>query len=121
MRHALAFFLAVLITGSAMAGEPIDSAGFYASRPGQLFKGSSLQPPNVGFIEGDETSYQTWEGMLSGKKLYVELHGDQLNIFAGRRKFMRNLVVSQFEISGNSDSLFCILELCLPAQANTWM
>lgn len=28
--------LALLISGSALTGEPIDSAGFYASRPAQL-------------------------------------------------------------------------------------
>ena len=74
-----------------MAGASIDSAGFYASRPGQVFKDSSPQSMNVGYLEGDETPYQTWEGMLSGKKLYVELHGDQLKIQAGRRKYTSNL------------------------------
>lgn len=91
MKHALACSLAILFAGFAMAGEPIDSARFYADRPGQVFKGSSPQSMNIGYIEGDETPYQTWEGMLSGKKLYVELHGDQLKIQAGRRKFRRNL------------------------------
>lgn len=91
MRNALASAVAMLLTGSAIAAEPIDSATFYASRLGQVFKGTTPEALSGGYVEGDETPYQTWEGSISGKKLYLELHGDKLKLYVERRKFMLSL------------------------------
>lgn len=91
MKNVLASASSILLAANAFAADPIDSATFYASLPGQVFKGSSPDALTVGYVEGDEIPYQTWEGLVSGKKLYLELHGDKLQIQSGRHKVTRSL------------------------------
>jgi hypothetical protein len=91
MSKALVCTIAMLLGGQALAAEPVDSATFYASRPGQVFKAGSSKAMTVGYMEGDETPYQSWEGRVSGKKVYLELHGDQFKMQIGRRWTKRSL------------------------------
>lgn len=91
MAKAIVCAIAMLLGGHAIAAEPVDSATFDAGRPGQVFKAGSSKAMMVGYVEGDETPYQRWEGRVSGKKVYLELHGDQFKMQVGRRWTRRSL------------------------------
>lgn len=73
------------------AAQSIDSAGFYARQPGQVFKGIAPADMTLGFLPGQGTPYQTWQGQVGHMPLYVELHGAQLRIQVGRRWIRRAL------------------------------
>lgn len=88
---ALIILLAWLPGRQPRAAEVVDSAAFYARHPGQLFRDTQPVDMTVGFIEGQETPYQTWEGLVAGKKVYVELHGTQLKVKVGPRWIERSL------------------------------
>lgn len=68
----------------------IDSDTFYNTQKNKVFteKNKNL---SIGFEEGDETPFLTWEGQLSGGKLYFELHGNQITIITGRHRITANL------------------------------
>jgi hypothetical protein len=86
-----------LVTGALLSGhhglaaEVLDSATFYDRQPGQLFKGVEPADMTVGFVEGQGAPYLTWRGELSGKKVYVELHGATLRIKVNERWVTRRL------------------------------
>jgi hypothetical protein len=86
-----------LVTGALLSGqhgqaaEVLDSATFYDRQPGQLFKGVAPADMTVGFVEGQEAPYLTWEGELSGKQVYVDLHGATLRIKVNERWVTRRL------------------------------
>ncbi len=88
---ALIILLAWQPGGKARAAEVLDSAAFYARHPGQLFTDTEPVDMTVGFLEGQETPYQTWEGLVAGKKVYVELHGAKLKVKVGARWIERSL------------------------------
>lgn len=82
---------ALLSGQQGRAAEAVDSATFYDSQPGQLFKGVAPADMTVGFVEGQDAPYLTWKGELSGKAVYVELHGSALRIKVDERWVARRL------------------------------
>lgn len=80
-----------LLSMNAMAEEPFDSQAFYARHPNQVFNAPARHALTMGFIEGDEVPYMTYDGSLNGKPFYLELHGDQLRIHSGKRVWARDL------------------------------
>ena len=91
MKAVLAFGTLLTLPALALAGEPMDSSAFYDASPGQVFRGAEAQALTVGTLEGDETPYLTAHGKVSGKQLYLELHGASLRLQIGRRTFQRQL------------------------------
>lgn len=91
MKSALVFFSSTLYLSIAGAAVSVDSATIYSKHTGQVYNAESVQPVSLGFIEGDDVPYLTWNGIMSGKKMYVELHGGVLNIHAGNRKWTLRL------------------------------
>ncbi len=89
---AAALAAVVLLSGQqGRAAEVMDSTTFYDSQPGQVFKGVVPADMTVGFVEGQDVPYLTWKGELSGKAVYVELHGSALRIKVGERWVTRRL------------------------------
>jgi hypothetical protein len=81
-----------LLSGQrGQASEVLDSATFYDRQPGQLFKRVEPADMTVGFVQGQNTPYLIWKGELSGKKIYVELHGGALRIKVNERWVARRL------------------------------
>lgn len=81
----------VALSMSARADEGLSSDAFYARQPGQVFKASLPQDMTVGYLQGDDVPYMTWDGRLGQRAAYVELHGDELVVRAGRRAWHRRL------------------------------
>lgn len=80
-----------VLSMSARADEGLSSDAFYARQPGQVFKASLPQDMTVGYLQGDDVPYMTWDGRFGQKAAYVELHGDQLVVRSGRRVWHRRL------------------------------
>ncbi|MDE2075449.1 MAG: hypothetical protein KGI91_00050 [Burkholderiales bacterium] len=91
MKAQLSFGALLTLPVLALAGEQMDSSAFYDAAPGQVFRGVEAQALTVGTLEGDETPYLTAHGTVSGKALYLELHGASLRLQIGRRTFQRQL------------------------------
>ncbi|MGE5451290.1 MAG: hypothetical protein ACM3VZ_05520 [Acidobacteriota bacterium] len=75
----------------ARADEGLSSDAFYARQPGQVFKALPPQDMTVGYLQGDDVPYMTWDGRLGQRAVYVELHGDELVVRSGRRVWHRRL------------------------------
>lgn len=80
-----------VLSMSARADEGLSSDAFYARQPGQVFKASLPQDMTVGYLQGDDIPYMTWDGRFGQRAAYVELHGDQLVVRSGRRVWHRRL------------------------------
>lgn len=80
-----------VLSMAARADEGLSSDAFYARQPGQVFKVSSPQDMTVGYLQGDDVPYMTWDGRLGQRTAYVELHGDELVVRSGRRVWHRRL------------------------------
>jgi hypothetical protein len=76
---------------AARADEGLSSDTFYARQPGQVFKASLAQDMTVGYLQGDDVPYMTWDGRFGKRAAYVELHGDELVLRSGQRVWHRRL------------------------------
>lgn len=74
---------AVAITASA--AERVNNLGFYAARAHQIFKDGDAKEFHGGNVQGDDVQYLTWKGLISGKQLYLEVHGERLRIKVGKK------------------------------------
>jgi hypothetical protein len=72
-------------TSRALPAERINNEVFYATRKHQLFKMEDVRASTIGYMRGDDVPYLTWNGFLSGKDAYFELHGDQIKLRIGKR------------------------------------
>lgn len=81
----------VVLSIAARADEGLSSDAFYARQPGQVFNASPAQDMTVGYLQGDDVPYMTWDGRLGQRAVYVELHGDELAVRSGRRVWHRQL------------------------------
>lgn len=75
----------LLVFAMANAAGAVDNEAFYAKRGHQIFKNEDVRDLDHGYEQGDEVPYFTWEGSVSGKPLYVEIHGPQIKIITGER------------------------------------
>lgn len=91
MKQALIFTLAMWVTRLAWGANA--TLGLVAGEPRAqpVFQPHEAQPMAVGTLEGDDEPYQTWRGEVSGKPVYVELHGDALRLQVAKRTFLRKL------------------------------
>lgn len=80
-----------VLSMSARADEGLSSDAFYARQPGQVFKASLPQDMTVGYLQGDDVPFMTWDGRFAQRAAYVELHGDELVVRSGRRAWHRRL------------------------------
>lgn len=80
-----------VLSMSARADEGLSSDAFYARQPGQVFKASLPHDMTVGYLQGDDVSYMTWDGRFGKRVAYVELHGDELVVRSGQRVWHRRL------------------------------
>jgi hypothetical protein len=76
-------FLAASITASA--AEKLDNRGFYATRDQQAFKTEDIKKSSLGYVRGDDVQYITWDGFISGKQTYFEVHGERMRIKVGTK------------------------------------
>ena len=81
----------VVLSMAARADESFSSDAFYARQPAQVFKASLSQDMTVGYLQGDDVPYMTWDGRLGQRAAYVEVHGDELVVRSGRRVWQRRL------------------------------
>lgn len=80
-----------VLSMAARADEGLSSDAFYARQPGQVFKASLVKDMTVGYLQGDDVPYMTWDGRLGQRAAYVEVHGDELIVRSGRRVWHRRL------------------------------
>lgn len=81
----------VALSMTARADESLSSDAFYARQPGQVFQASMPQDMTVGYLQGDDVPYMTWDGRFGQRAAYVEVHGDVLVVRSGRRVWHRRL------------------------------
>ncbi len=81
----------VVLSMAARADEGLSSDALYARQLGQVFKASLPQDMTVGYLQGDDVPYMTWDGRLGQRAAYVELHGDELVVRSGRHVWHRRL------------------------------
>lgn len=82
--------LLALLSTNAVAG--VDNQGFYATRKGQIFKSGDARELEHGFVQGDDTPYFTWKGLISGKQLYFEVHGEQIKLMSEKKQTILSFV-----------------------------
>lgn len=80
-----------VLSMAARADEGLSSDAFYARQLGQVFKASPPQELTVGYVQGEDVPYMTWDGRLGQRAVYIELHGDELVVRTGRRLLQRRL------------------------------
>lgn len=76
----------LLALAATSATASVDNQSFYARRQGQIFKPEDTRALEHGYVKGDDTPYFTWEGFVSGKQLYFEVHGDQIKLILGKKR-----------------------------------
>ena len=91
MKRCLWCLVCAVLSMTAQADEGLSSDDFYARQPGQVFNASSAKDMTVGYLQGDDVPYMTWDGRLGQRAAYVELHGDELVVRSGRRVWHRHL------------------------------
>jgi hypothetical protein len=91
MKQVLTFALAMWMTCLAWGSSTTPSPVADEPKVQQVFQHTDAQPMTVGTLEGDDEPFQTWRGQVSGKPVYVEVHGDALRLQVGRRTFVRML------------------------------
>lgn len=91
MKQVLTFALAMWATCLAWGSSATLSPVAGDPKAQQVFQHTDAQPMTVGTLEGDDEPFQTWRGQVSGKPVYVEVHGDALRLQVGRRTFVRKL------------------------------
>jgi hypothetical protein len=82
--------LIAMAAASAMAAT--DSQDFYATRAQQVFKQENARNLEHGYEKGDDVPYFTWDGFVSDKPLYFEVHGGKIRLIQGKKKFNFSLV-----------------------------
>ncbi|WLI91589.1 hypothetical protein Q4S45_10850 [Massilia sp. R2A-15] len=70
---------------SATAAEKVDNQRFYATREQQIFKEEDKREFKWGYIKGDDVPFATWSGFVSGRSVYIEVHGNTVRLQAGEK------------------------------------
>jgi hypothetical protein len=131
MRVGIVTIILAATAVNATAG--VDFLQFYATREHQIFKEEDKRQTDFGSYEGeDESTFQVWEGYLSGKKFYLEVHEEKIRLMLGQRntvlsfsrapmlkgadKFPRELYLPTIDLyvkstKDPSESLLCVESL----------
>lgn len=108
----------LLLSTVAQAADVVDSEAFYDSRANQVFKNVPPQQFSIGYEEGDDVPFLTWNGTVAGKDLYLELHGNAVEIIAGKQRISRRLQKA-FRLTGESALGFNFRGVDLYIQSDT--
>jgi hypothetical protein len=74
----------LLAVGAATTG--VDNLGFYETRVQQILKEEDARELQHGYVRGDSVPYFTWNGFVSGKAMYFEVHGEKIRLITGQKK-----------------------------------
>lgn len=68
------------------AGEVVDFESYYGRLDGQVFKTLDMREFQIGFREGGGgLPILTWEGLVAGRRLYVEMHVAEITLISEKR------------------------------------
>lgn len=84
--------LALIMMAAANAIAGVDNQDFYATRAQQIFKEEDIRELQKAYEKGDDTAFFTWKGFLSGRPLYIEIHGENLQLIQGKKKIYMSLL-----------------------------
>jgi hypothetical protein len=94
----------LLALAAADAAGGVDSEAFYAKRERQIFKREDARELEHGYVKGDDVPYFTWEGSVSGKSLYVEVHGEQIKLITGAKTTVLPFIKALMLAGGDMDA-----------------
>lgn len=83
--------ISMLIYINSAASEAINHIEFYNQQANQVFKHTQPQSMAIGYEAGNNTPYQTWDGVIAGRSLYLELHDNKITLIHGQKKTSRRL------------------------------
>lgn len=81
-----------MMTAAANGITGVDNQGLYATRAQQIFKEEDIRALQHGYENGDDIPFFTWNGFVSGKPLYIEVHGESIKLFQGNKKAHMSLL-----------------------------
>ncbi len=126
--------LTIILAATAVnATASVDFLQFYATREHQIFKEQDKRETDFGIYVGEkEPTFRVWEGFISGKRLHVEVHEEQISLMfeqkeivlsfsrapmlKGADKFPRELYLPMLDLFVKStkdptESLLCVESL----------
>jgi hypothetical protein len=92
----------VSLTASAAA--IVDNQGFYAMREQQIFKAEDKKEFHWGYMKGDDIPYFSWNGFITGKEVYFEVHGARVRLHIGNKWTVRSFRMAPALPSGDKGS-----------------
>lgn len=92
------------LTTTASAAAIVDNQGFYATREQQIFKAEDKQEFKWGYMKGDDAPYFSWNGFITGKEVYFEVHGEKLRLHIGKKWVVRSFRNAPALLSGDKGS-----------------